>query len=463
MQATKTCNKAMTKTVLAHGVFDLLHIGHIRHLEEAAELGDELVVSVTADEYVRKGLDRPYHTLKERMHALQALRCVSRVVPSNSSNAIDVINELKPAYYVKGTDYADLGDPILQREIIAAESHGGRFHATKSAKQASSSHLINFQRLPELVTHYLKQVKAAGFRDKILTAFERADQLKITFIGEVIIDEYRYVSGLGKPSKEFILATAEQSAEEFQGGIIAASRQGEFKNTTWLSGGHAIRKTRFVDQDFTRKLFEVYQRLDVGHDERFMRELADKVRTSDAIIVIDFGHGLMLRGAIDVVSHARFLAVNAQTNAGNVGFNPVTNYRKADLIVVDEPEARLATQNRTQSIISVGDHLCGMIKECDKFIITLGRNGAWAGWRAKPRARALSGDMIPAFSTRGLDTMGAGDAFLAVAAPLVATGLEVEAAAFAGAVAGAIKTTIVGHRRNVRRGELIQTIEALLA
>jgi len=451
------------KTVLCHGTFDLLHIGHIRHLEEAAELGEELVVSVTADEYVGKGLDRPHFTLTERMHALAALRCVSRVIPSNAPNAIDVINEIKPAYYVKGIDYADLGDPVLQREIIATESWGGHFHATKSAKQASSSHLINTQRLPEITTLYLKTAKDNGFRDKILTAFEKADQMKITFVGEIIIDEYRYVSGLGKPSKEFILATAEDSAEEFYGGIIAASRQGEFKNATWLSGGHGIRKTRFVDKDFTRKLFEVYQRLDVGHDERFLRELSDKVCTSDAIIVIDFGHGLMLHGAIDVVSHAKFLAVNAQTNAGNVGFNPVTHYRKANLICVDEPEARFATQCRTQSIISVGDHLCGMIKECDNFIITMGKNGCWAGYRAKPGARALSGDMLPAFSSRGLDTMGAGDAFLAVAAPLLATGLEVEAAAFAGSVAGAIKTTIVGHRRNVRRGELIQTIEALLA
>jgi rfaE bifunctional protein nucleotidyltransferase chain/domain len=455
------------KVVLCHGTFDLLHIGHIRHLEEAAELGDELVVSVTADEFVNKGYDRPQFPLKERMHAIQALRCVNRVVVSHSLNAIDVINEIKPAYYCKGTDYGspNLGDPVLQREIIATESWGGRFHATKSAKQASSSHLINVSRLPEITAHYLKEAKAAGYRDKILAAFEKADQLKITFVGEIITDVYRYVSGLGKPSKEFILATAEQSAEEFQGGIIAASRQGEFANSTWLSGGHAIRKTRFVDQDFTRKLFEVYERLDVGHDERFMRELADKVRSSDVIVVIDFGHGLMRNGAIDVVSYAKFLAVNAQTNAGNVGFNLITHYShsNADLVVVDEPEARLATGCRTQSVVSVGDLLCNHIKGCDNFIITLGRNGAWAGWRAKPEAKALSGDMIPAFSTRGLDTMGAGDAFLAVAAPLAATGLEVAAAAFAGSVAGAIKTTIVGHRRNVRRGELVQTIEALLA
>ena len=453
------------KIVLCHGTFDLLHIGHIRHLQEAAELGDELVVSVTADEHVGKGLDRPHFTLNERMYALQALRCVTRVIPSNAPNAIEVINEIKPAYYVKGTDYADLGDPVLQREIIATESWGGRFHATKSAKQASSSHLINVQRLPELVTNYLKEAKQKGFRDKILKAFDQADKLKVTFVGEVIIDEYRYVSGLGKPSKEFILATAEQSAEEFQGGIIAASRQGEFKDATWLSGGHAIRKTRFVDQDFTRKLFEVYQRLDVGHDDRFLRELADKVRTSDVVVVIDFGHGLMLHGAVDVVSYAKFLAVNAQTNAGNVGFNPITHYShsNADLVCVDEPEARFATGCRGGSIVSVADCLCNHVTTCDNFVITMGRFGAWAGYRAKSEARALCGDMVPAISSRGLDTMGAGDAFLAVAAPLFATGLEVEAAAFAGCVAGAIKTTIVGHRRNVRRGELTQTIEALLA
>src|SRR5690349_18800051 len=99
---------ASKKVVLAHGCFDMLHIGHIRHLEEAAELGEELVVSVTDDEHVNKGRGRPHFTLTERMHALAALRCVNQVIPSNSPNAIDVINEVKPAYYVKGTDYGNL-------------------------------------------------------------------------------------------------------------------------------------------------------------------------------------------------------------------------------------------------------------------------------------------------------------------------------------------------------------------
>lgn len=451
------------RTVLAHGCFDVLHIGHIRHLEEAAQLGDELVVSVTADNYVGKGLGRPYFSLAERMESLRALRCVSRVVVSNGPDATGVIAEVRPTCYVKGSDYGGVEDPALQREIAAVEAVGGRFQSTKAVKAAASSHLINTQRLPELVVHYLKGAKERGFRDKILRAFDEADKLRVTFVGEVIIDEYRYVSGLGKPSKEFILATEQHMAEEYRGGIIAAARQGEFVNATWVSGGNAIRKTRFVDYDFTRKLFEVYDRVDVGHDPRFIGELADKVRLSDCIVVLDFGHGLMDHTAIQIVEHAKFLAVNAQTNAGNVGFNPVTKYSKADLICVDEPEARLATRCRINSSpVAILDYLLAQI-DADKFIMTRGKNGCWAGYRAKPMAKALSGDNVPAFSTRGLDTMGAGDAFLAVAAPLVATGLEIEAAAFAGNVAGAIKTTIVGHRRNVRRGELIQTIEALLS
>jgi bifunctional ADP-heptose synthase (sugar kinase/adenylyltransferase) len=322
--------------------------------------------------------------------------------------------------------------------------------------------LINTQKFSEVVTQYLGYAKERCFRDKILRAFDAADKLRITFVGEKITDVYRYVSGLGKPSKEFILATVKTDEEMFEGGIIAASKHGEFAEVCWHSSDTTpITKTRYVNDDL-RKLFECYDMVDVAADGQFMRRLADLVRASDCVVVIDFGHGLMMPQAIDVVKHAKFLAVNCQTNAGNVGFNPITRYRKADFVCIDEQEARLATQKRSGTIISLGDYLCNLI-DCDKFAITLGKQGCFAGWRGKPIARALNSDMIPAFSSRGLDTMGAGDAFLAVAAPLVATGLEVEAAAFAGNVAGAIKTTIVGHRRNVRRNELIQTIEALLA
>ena len=93
-----------------------------------------------------------------------------------------------------------------------------------------------------------------------------------------------------------------------------------------------------------------------------------------------------------------------------------------------------------------------------KIMVTHGRQGAIV-W--DDTEQSLTN--IPAFSVQNADTIGAGDAFLATAAPLVAAGLEAEAAAFVGNVAGALKTQIIGHRRHVTRTELMTNVEALLA
>jgi sugar/nucleoside kinase (ribokinase family) len=89
-------------------------------------------------------------------------------------------------------------------------------------------------------------------------------------------------------------------------------------------------------------------------------------------------------------------------------------------------------------------------------MVTNGRQGCWSCFRHDYPKH------VPAFALNGIDTMGAGDAFLAVTAPLIAAGLDLEAAAMVGNVAGAIKVGIIGHRRHVSRDELLQSVEALL-
>ena len=288
----------------------------------------------------------------------------------------------------------------------------------------------------------------------IRAAFHRADQLNILFVGETIIDEYRYVSPLAKPSKEFILATVEaREPEQFLGGVIAASLHGEWKNTTVVTDdGEPIKKTRYVEDGTARKVFEAYskQRLELSEFQRraFRERLIPAVMDADAVVVFDFGHGLIDGGDRFIVNKAQFLAVNAQTNAGNYGFNPVTKYKRAELICIDLPEAQLAAGEPLDAV-AAHDALSG--RGFGHAIITHGRQGCYCPQH------------IPAFGSRAIDTMGAGDAFLAVTAPLVAAGLDLEAAAFVGNVAGAIKTDIVGHRRHVGRDELLQAIEGLLA
>ena len=93
------------KVVLCHGVFDLLHIGHIKHVKEAKKLGDVLVATVTQDKYVNKGPNRPIFSLNTRMESIAALKDIDYVDPNIFSNAIQLIKMLKPDIYCKGKDY----------------------------------------------------------------------------------------------------------------------------------------------------------------------------------------------------------------------------------------------------------------------------------------------------------------------------------------------------------------------
>ena len=109
--------------VLCHGVFDLLHIGHIRHFEEARRFGDRLVVTITPDRYVNKGPTRPIFTDVIRAEAIAALDSVDYVAINNWPTAVELINLLKPNYYVKGSDYREsfryFTHFLDAREIIA--------------------------------------------------------------------------------------------------------------------------------------------------------------------------------------------------------------------------------------------------------------------------------------------------------------------------------------------------------
>ena len=89
------------KVVLCHGVFDLLHIGHINHFKESKNLGDILVVTVTQDKYVNKGPNRPIFSLNTRMESIAALKDIDYVASNIFSNAVQLIKMLKPSIYCK--------------------------------------------------------------------------------------------------------------------------------------------------------------------------------------------------------------------------------------------------------------------------------------------------------------------------------------------------------------------------
>jgi len=279
----------------------------------------------------------------------------------------------------------------------------------------------------------------------IEAAFSKAKGLKVLFIGEAITDEYVYVSPLFRPSKEAILAVAQHNREEFIGGVHAAAAHIEgWCKTTVRSQNFPVRKKRYVQQGFNRKLFEVYS---ISKAKLTTPDLIkDDIDDADVVIVLDFGHGLMTDHLVELVQRAKFLAVNAQANAGNYGFNLVTKYKTADYVCVDVQEARLAAQDQWGPLDGVINKICDRM-DCDKVIVTEGRNGAsWPGGH------------LPALETRPVDTLGAGDCFMAYTAPLIASGLSLTEAALVGCVAAGMKTDIIGHQASVKPDQVMERV-----
>lgn len=119
--------------VLCHGRFDILHPGHIAHLSEAREMGDKLIVSITADEFITKPR---YFSELERAGMLKALRCVDEVFICHAVTGALAIRECKPKFYVKGIDYKQLG--IDEEEFEACIKYGAELRFTDSEKRSSS-------------------------------------------------------------------------------------------------------------------------------------------------------------------------------------------------------------------------------------------------------------------------------------------------------------------------------------
>jgi bifunctional ADP-heptose synthase (sugar kinase/adenylyltransferase) len=281
---------------------------------------------------------------------------------------------------------------------------------------------------------------------RALELIESIKDYKVLFVGDRIIDEYHYVTPLGKSAKENLIPVRYESEEVFDGGIQAAAKHLKtFCKKVYISDhGHATRKVRMIDKNYMRKLFEIH------YKDGFVKNYVSP-KGYDAVVVADFGHGAIDQGRIaEICRESSFLAVAAQTNSANIGFNLITRYRRADYIVIDEPEARLAAADRDGPIEEVILKLA--TDRCHKFIVTLGYRGAIGYSEGKFYKQTAFTDLVR-------DTMGAGDAFFAVTAPMAKTG-KMEDLLLIGCAAGALKTGIVGHRESVTKENLIGFIKA---
>ncbi len=494
-QIAREARASGRSVVLAHGVFDLLHIGHIYHLQEARAAGDVLIVTLTADQHVNKGPGRPVFPGIVRAEMLAALEFVDFVGINDATGAEALLHAVRPSIYFKGEEYSDSDKDVTGRivsEREAVEAHGGELKFSQGPVYSSSA-LLNryFDIYDPGLRDYLEEMRTnPNILKVIVDAIESIANQRVLLIGDAIIDEYNYVHAMGKAGKENIIASRFLSRERFAGGVFAAANHvasfcREVEIITCIgtdpsheelirqhlkpnvklrsiarSGVETTRKSRTVDRSYFRKISEIYFADDRPLPEDLRQQFKEVIKQHaggfDTVVVSDFGHGLITGDTVEsILENSRFVGVNTQTNSANFGYNLITRYPSASYVCIDAPEAHLAMGDKYADIETIAARLAERI-DCSDFIVTRGEQGCLTYQRGGAMRK------IPAFTKTVVDTMGAGDAFLSVTSPLISGKVPIDLVGFIGNAVGALKVGIVGHRASVEKPALIKYISALL-
>lgn len=492
----KNCQNQGQKVVQCHGVFDLLHPGHIRHLKEAKSLGDKLVVTVTPDKFVNKGPGRPAFNEQLRVETLCALNCVDYVVLNDMPDAVTAIEKVKPDVYVKGKEYKDHGLDVtgkISAEVAAVEKHNGKVHYSDDIVFSSSS-LLNkyFSSSSEEVNKFMEEIKKFWSCDEILDKINALTSLKVLVIGDAIIDEYQYVEPLGQSGKGLHMAAACLDREVFLGGsLIIANHIAQFSDNVTLmtavgkSCPHlsfiknaldpkvktkfifvedevTLIKKRYVLQDgkTLSKLFETYSSNNFSLDESNTKKALDLMHENlsdyDLVLVADFGNGFTNADLIEEISKIpNFLALNTQTNSGNRGYNVVTQYKRADYISLNEPEIRLAAQNKRSSLNEVVNKISKSMN-CKMISVTRGVKGVNCFEKGKSVIE------VPAFVSDTVDRVGAGDSYFSVSALCAAKKYPMVLQGFLGSLASSLNVQIVGNKESIKKASFLKFLIRLM-
>ena len=483
------------KIVLCHGVFDLIHLGHISYFNSSKKNGDILVVSVTPKKFVEKGFNRPLFDDIQRVAFLSNLSIIDYVVINNSKNSEDVIKKIKPDFYCKGPDYKSLNQDItgqIKKEIKLVKSYGGKVIFTKD-QTFSSSKIIN--KLGATVNQeqkvFLNKLKSSTNIDQNLMNLKNIKNLNVLIIGEVIIDKYVFSESVGKSGKEPHLVIKELNEEICLGGAGAiANHISSFcKNVNLITSigdkkeylkfiknnlakniktkfifkrkSPTIEKKRYLDKISNTKILGVYNlndnNLDKNQDKLFCKYINEKIKKADLVIVSDYGHGFISKEASKLIcKKSKFLALNTQINAFNVGYHSLKKYQKVDLLIINEKELRYELREKDLKIEQLIKKTINTSR-IKNLMLTRGKNGSI--FYSKKTNKFY---YCPAFASKVIDKVGAGDTMLSIVAPLIKSSFDVKFSMFIGALSAAQSVESISNSLILDKLKLIKYTKYML-
>lgn len=432
------------KVIMCHGVFDVVHPGHIRHLLYAKSKADILVISITADKHIYKGQNRPHVPQNLRAVNLAAFEMVDYVLIDANPTPLQNIANLQPDYFAKGYEYVSAGMPLkTSEEAQVVSSYGGEIIFTPGDIVYSSSNLINLAP-PELkIDKLLSLMTDQGITFQTLRdTLSKFNQFSVHVVGDTIVDSYTQTAMIGGQTKTPTMSVRFENRKDFIGGagivaqhIRAAGAkvifstvlgQDEFKDFV-LKG---LKESGVICHpiiDATRpttnknaivachyRLLKIDTLDNTSISDHILREMSDTIRKtpSDAVIFSDFRHGIFNRRTIPELSAAipegiyRVADSQVASRWGNI-----TEFQHFDLVTPNEREARFALADQDSGIRALASNLYDKAG-CKTLILKLGDRGVIT-CRNNQHEALDSIFVVDSFVDKVIDTVGAGDALLA--------------------------------------------------
>jgi|SRR5579871_536278 len=432
------------RVIMCHGVFDVVHPGHVRHLLYAKSKADVLIGSVTADRHITKGVHRPHVPEDLRAVNLAAFEMVDYVVIDPNDTPLENLAVIQPDFFAKGFEYS--ASAISQKtaeEEAVVKSYGGELIFTPGDVVYSSSALINLAP-PSVKMEKLQIVMerfGLSFRD-LREALGKMEGLKVHVVGDTIIDSYTHCAMIGGQTKTPTMSVLYERKVDYVGGAGVVAKHlkaagakvsfstvlgnDELKDFTLKDlRGSGIDVKAVIDKSRPTvnknaivvggyRLLKVDTLDNRSISDTILGTVTKAIRTvqADAVVFSDFRHGMFNRRTIPdligAIPSGVFRVADSQVASrwGNI-----TEFKGFDLITPNEREARFALADQDSGIRFLASSLYDEAK-CKLLMLKLGERGVLA-CRNRDHTALDSFFVIDSFVDNLVDAVGAGDALLA--------------------------------------------------
>ena len=463
------------KIILCHGVFDVVHPGHIRHLAYAKTKAKTLIVSITTDKHIKKGVYRPHIPETLRALNLAAFEMVDYVLIDENPTPIENLSFIQPDFFAKGFEYTSVGLPeATQEESEVVESYGGEMIFTPGDVVYSSSTLLNLS-LPIIqIEKLLLLMKHNNISfDSLKKVINEFSNYHVHVTGDTIVDTYTRTNFIGGQIKTPTFSVLYQNKENYIGGagivaqhLKAAGAKVSFStvlgndelkklvmdvlessgiqvNAIVDSSRPTTNKNTFISSGYRLLKVDTLDNRPVSEDIQDKLVSFIKNSKAEAQIFSDFRHGifnaLSIKSLSESIPTKSFKVADSQVASrwGNI-----TEFKNFDLITPNERETRFALADQDSTV----GKLAALLQKsslCKNLILKLGDRGVFC--MTDGNSEKSSYFSIDTFASKVIDPVGAGDALLAYSTLSMLASKSLVTSSIIGSIAASCECEVDGN------------------